>query len=107
MMGPWPSQKMHQLEIPMARANDPASSFEAADHMVVSGKRGEQLGAVLDVVTANPGHTSLELTLHCELDRYQIARRLPELEEMELVRRGDVRKCDVGTRTGVTWWVKE
>jgi hypothetical protein len=70
--------------------------------------------AVLALVRQCQGWTSAELARwqalrpneHAPdgLDRYQIARRLPELEQAGLVYRGEVRQ-DSGTgRTGVVWW---
>ena len=94
----------HQMELPMSRSTDPASSYDAAEQLIQSGRHNDQLRIVLDTVRSWPGQTSRELAQHCELDRYQIARRLPELEQMGLVRKGVVRACSAGGRQAATWW---
>ncbi len=68
-----------------ARTTDPDSSHHAARKMIDSGGLARQAGIVLAAVRRNPRRTSAELADHCELDRYQIARRLPELEAQGLV----------------------
>jgi hypothetical protein len=87
-----------------ARATDPATSWEAAETMVSSGKRALQQAAAEQAVKLNPGHTSAELARYCALDRYQLARRLPEAESAGLVRRGESRKCMATGHSATTWW---
>jgi DNA-binding MarR family transcriptional regulator len=85
---------------PRSRRSDPSSSQRAEEKMRASGAlKGQQLIA-LSMVRANPGRTSKELGSIGPLDRYQVARRLPELEAMNLVYRveSDVEDC--------RWWVK-
>ncbi|WDS36215.1 winged helix-turn-helix domain-containing protein [Pseudoxanthomonas sp.] len=87
-----------------ARSTDPETSFEAAEHMVKSGKAAQQQATTVSAVTANPGMTSHELARHCVLDRYQLARRLPEVESAGRVIRGEARKCLVTGHRAATWW---
>ncbi|WP_267086454.1 winged helix-turn-helix domain-containing protein [Xanthomonas sacchari] len=87
-----------------ARTTDPLTSWNAAEHVVRSGKAALQQGIAAEAVKANPGHTSAELARYCTLDRYQLARRLPELEEAGRVRRGNSRKCLATGHGATTWW---
>jgi hypothetical protein len=91
------------LQTPIARHDDPESSKAAAREFTSSGLRARQQAEVLRLVRAYPGHTSLELAQHGSLDRYAIARRLPELERAGLVKRGEMRRCAVGARPALTW----
>ncbi len=77
----------------MARHDDPPSSRAAADHVVESGAAGRQAEDAVALVRQYPGRTSAELAelsnldrFH-SLDRYQLARRLPELYRAGLVSR--------------------
>lgn len=90
------------VDTPRARKADPATSHEAAAAIAASGELGRQQRAVLDGLRKWPGLTSLELAGRLRLDRYQVARRLPELEAGGLARKGQPRR--VGNRPGVSWW---
>jgi DNA-binding MarR family transcriptional regulator len=57
---------------------------------------------VLDAVRRWPGLASIELANRLSLDRYQVARRLPELESAGLVSKGEPHQT--GKRRGVSWW---
>lgn len=72
---------------PRARRTDPDSSHVAADRAKRSGAIGAQATTTFIAVRAYPGLTSKQLAGVCPLDRYQVARRLPELERRGLVRR--------------------
>jgi hypothetical protein len=89
---------------PIARTTDPDSSRAAAEAITRSGERQRQTSEVLRLVREHPGRTSLELTRFTDLDRYQVARRLPELEQGLRIRKGEIRACTVGNRPAVTWW---
>jgi len=90
----------------MARATDPATSHAAAEHVTRTGKAASQRAVVLAAVTEHPGLTSFELAAHCRLDRFQIARRLPEIERLGTVIRGRPRVCTVSRMKAATWWVQ-
>lgn len=93
------------IETPAARATDPVTSHEAAEHVTRSGIREAQQRNVRALVQRNPGCTSRELSiLSTALDRYQIARRLPELETARRVTKGLPRVCTITGRRAVTWW---
>jgi DNA-binding MarR family transcriptional regulator len=87
----------------MARRTDPPTSHAAARHMIESGKLTEQQKKTLDLVNKYPNHTSDELATKGSLDRYQLGRRLPELEREGLITRGNERRSTVGGRMGATW----
>jgi DNA-binding MarR family transcriptional regulator len=70
---------------PMARRTDPLSSHAAADRMQESGAAESQRRKALEAVKEYPGSTSKELAERCHLDRYMLARRLPELSRMGLI----------------------
>jgi hypothetical protein len=92
---------------PIARRRDPETSHEAAEHITNSGKRASQQNAVLDLVRRYPGHTSAELAvrgLSGLIDRWTVARRLPELRSAFLVKNGDKRKCGETGSNALTWY---
>lgn len=88
-------------DTPRARARDPVTSHEAAEAIKSSGELGRQQLEVLAAVRRWPGLTSLELGARMEINRWAVARRLPELEPMH-VRKGEPRV--VNGRRHVTWW---
>ncbi|PTS71915.1 winged helix-turn-helix domain-containing protein [Stenotrophomonas sp. HMWF022] len=87
-----------------ARSSDPSTSHEAARHVVNSGLQADQQAVALAAVRKSPGLTSNELAQCSTLDRYMLARRLPELQEAELVWRGPKKPCEVSGRSACTWW---
>lgn len=88
---------------PAARRTDPESSHAAAAHMQRTGKRVAQQDRATAAVRAFPGRTSFELALCTDLDRYMLARRLPECETAGRVRRGPMRACTVTGRLAMEW----
>lgn len=92
------------IQTPAARASDPRSSHEAAEAITLSGARRKQQGMATAAVASYPGHTSLELAGYSGMDRYVLARRLPECETAGTVRRGQMRTCAVSGRLAMTWW---
>ena len=85
--------------VPRTRSSHPVSSEKAEIRARESGQMRSQALEILEMVKANPGRTSKELGTLGRLDRYRIARRLPELESANLVSRTD---SDVESR----WWPK-
>lgn len=82
-----------------ARKTDPASSHAAAAEMNASGAARHQRERVIDLVYSHPGLSSNELAKHCDdLDRFQIARRLPEAEEI-----GEVHRRKVDGKRDLVW----
>jgi hypothetical protein len=94
-----------------ARKTDPVSSHIGSRNTKLSRRRQQ----VLDLVKANRGSTSGELSRHM-LRRYPDLpirtcaetphKRLPELESLGLVRRGGMRKCKDSGNQALTWWLK-
>lgn len=95
---------MLHVTTPAYRHSDPATSEQAATHVTNSGIRRKQQQAALAAVLAHPGHTSHELATLSGLDRYALARRLPECATAGVVYRGAPKTCDVTGRSAVTWW---
>lgn len=89
---------------PAARSTDPQSSHLAAEKITRNGTRASQQQEVVRLVTDYPGHTSAELARRSgRLDRWQIARRLPECAPV-YVQRGKMRICRVTGNKCITWW---
>lgn len=81
-----------------ARNSDPATSHDAAKRVEESGVATGQRGMCLRAVQNHPeGLTSKEVAKKAGLDRYQAARRLPELREAGLV-------VNDGERDGEQLW---
>jgi hypothetical protein len=91
------------LQHPIARTTDPRPSHLAAKALNISGRHCRQLVETLVLLCLHPRKTSLELSRCGTLDRYQIARRLPELEEAGLIVRMAPRRCTVGDRLATVW----
>jgi hypothetical protein len=91
------------VEVPSWRHSDPPTSRLAAEEITRSGRRAIQRQAVLALVQKYPGCTSLELARHSGMDRYTLARRLPELEHEGAVKKCGQKVCSVGQRPAVTW----
>lgn len=91
---------------PASRSTDPDSSHDAAAENTRSGARASQQHRVLMWVRRWPGRTSREIAALANVDRYMVARRLPELEPTH-IRKGDLRKCAVTHTKAVTWWPNE
>jgi hypothetical protein len=88
-----------------ARSSDPQSSHEAAQRMNDSGKAKAHVEHVTDHVWKQPGLTSREIAElpDCDLDRWEVARRLSDAEKLGQVKKGPKRKCKVAGTLAVTW----
>lgn len=115
------------VRTPASRRHDPATSALAESSITRSGERDRQQRIVRVLVEMFPGSTSAELAQlaeryclsvarniynheagdkmanRCQLDRWQIARRLPECETAGTVERAAPRKCSVKGRKSLTW----
>jgi len=98
---------IRRIETPAARTNDPITSHLAAEKVTSSGKRHTNMLAVIDAVCMHPGLTSAELAQYTPLDRYEVARRLPEAERTHAVVKGEKRQCTMTGNTATTWWPGE
>ncbi len=90
---------------PIARNTDPATSHKAADEITKSGKRATQQNQILEALATFQNCTSAELAQHMGLDRYIVARRLPELRPKHVLS-GNARKCKVTGKSAMTWRLK-
>jgi len=88
---------------PVSRRTDPRSSFLAEQGINEDGSRESQQQFLLRLVKHRPGLTSMELSKLCELDRYQVARRLADLKNGKLLESGYIRNCTVSDKEAVTW----
>lgn len=91
------------VRTPATRRTDPTTSHDAEIRATRSGLRAGHQRAVLDAVRKYPNCTSRELAQRAGLDRYAVARRLPELVTAGYVDRGSKRACSVACTPAVTW----
>jgi hypothetical protein len=96
--------RARQVETPAARRTDPHTSHLAAEQITASGQRGQQQAQAIAAVRAFPGKTSFELAMETKLDRYMLARRLPECVTAGAVRKGPARTCSITGRQATTWF---
>jgi hypothetical protein len=73
-------------KVPASRSTDNAASFRAEERQNKSGKRASDQHKALEAVRRYPGCTSKELAALTGLDRYMLARRLPDLHPVYLDR---------------------
>lgn len=86
-----------------ARTADPVTSHRAADHVEATGQAQREAAIVLRSLRDLPGRTSRELAELAGLDRYMVARRLPELREAGHAENGPDRACASSGRSAMTW----
>lgn len=91
---------------PIAHADDPVSSVEAAHEVSESGRRDNHCSIVFAVVKAHPGLTSAEIAhqVRHEMDLTETRRRLYDLKNAGSVVQGDVRHCTLGSRRRMVTW---
>ena len=95
---------VRRIEFPAARATDPQSSHDAAEHHTASGARQCHIEIVVAAVRAFEGLTSAEIADRTGLERHEAARRLPDAEKAGAVRKGAPRKCSISAKLVTTWW---
>lgn len=96
---------MRRIETPVARHTDPETSRLAAEHVTKTGARSDQQNKAAEAVRQFPDCTSFELAMRTGIDRYTLARRLPECETAGRVRKGPIRTCTVTGRKAHEWGV--
>ena len=84
---------------------DPATSHEAEEHVNTSGIRDGHARVVFEALRRHEGATSAELASYAGVDRYVTGRRLPDLEKLGLVRKGESRRCRAARKNAITWWL--
>jgi len=85
-----------------ARNSDPESSHLAGAEIEATGMASVQRTLALNAVKEHEGLTSLEIAKATGLDRYMLARRLPEIR---ILRQGTMKVCNISKRRSVTWWL--
>ena len=93
---------------PASHNHDPISSHEAEQRITQSGERKKQMDIVYKTLTEHQGSTGAELTKYCDLDKYQIRRRLSDLREMGKVFRSVNKNvmCTVTKTRAAAWYIK-
>jgi hypothetical protein len=92
-----------RIETPAARATDPETSHEAAEHVTRTGVRAEQQAKCFAAIRTFPGHTMQELGELTGICRFELGRRVSECERAGLVRRLPKRTCTVTGRSAEPW----
>jgi DNA-binding MarR family transcriptional regulator len=88
---------------PLAHRNDPVTSRIAARAMAESGALSSQQARVLEALREFPGTTSDELAQRSGLDRYLVARRLPDLARLGHAVQDGRRESSISRRQAVVW----
>lgn len=95
---------MRDVRTPVARNTDPETSHAAGEAVTASGQRHAQRAQVLAGLREAPGVTSFELAEITGLDRYVVARRLPDCRTAGEAQVGIKRRCTISGKTAQTWW---
>lgn len=91
----------------LSHRDDPETSHEAARKLSQSGRLTGQRRAVLEALRQCNGATHAELGEAMGVHWLTPARRLPELERIGLVRRGEPRLCRVKGSRCTAWFAEE
>jgi hypothetical protein len=93
-----------------ARRGDARSSQDAAASIEASGSAQAQAERALAALRRYPGSTSKELATLAHLNRYDVARRLPELHEAGLIDRieptPETEPCRISHKRVLRWSVR-
>ena len=108
LLFPLPSCEAEQScqDEPRSHRHDPQTSREAARKLMESGKLKGQRKVVFDALHKCDGVTHAELGALMGVHWLTPARRLPELERMGLVAKGQPRLCRVKHSRCTTWWLE-
>lgn len=87
----------------LSKKNDPDTSREAGKRYDKSHKRTIHFQQILITMSDLFPFTSAEIARWSPLDRFQVARRLPEMERFGLVSRGNKKYCSVVKQDCVGW----
>ncbi len=85
-------------KVPASRRTDNAASYRAEERQNKSGQRATDQHRCLEAVRQHPGCTSKELAEITGIDRYILARRLPDLHPVHVMR--------IDTPEGYSWFVR-
>jgi hypothetical protein len=92
---------------PRASATDPWTSLAAAREVTDTGQAATEAAEVLAALRRFPGSTSRELAVFSKIDRYTVARRLPELRHQGRAENGAPRRCTSSGKWAMTWTATE
>jgi hypothetical protein len=104
-----PEPAAHRIadRAPLAAAANPISSHLAAAEVTSSGRRaGQKLAIMTWLRGQSRPFTSMEIARAADLDRYVVARRMPDLERDGLIERCAMRDCTVSNRLALTWRIR-
>ncbi|MDX5516181.1 winged helix-turn-helix domain-containing protein [Stenotrophomonas sp. RG-453] len=88
----------------LTRSTDITGSHEAVALLVRSGRHAAQKDRTEAAVKRYPGMTSMQLAHATGMDRYMVARRLPDLAKEGRAHRGAKALCPISNITVCTWW---
>ena len=97
----------HRADAALSHRGDPETSRQAADRLTQSGRLTGQRKAVMEALHECDGSTHAELGAFMGVHWLTPARRLPELERMGFVHKGEARICRVKGSRCTTWWLVE
>lgn len=98
-----------ELQAPLARTCDPATSHLAAAEISESGDRAADAVLVQSVVRREPGLTYREIAARCPAiaEAVTVMKRLNDLRHEGLVATGERRTCRVSGNPCTTWFPAE
>jgi hypothetical protein len=89
---------------PIAAKADPITSLLAAQNLTLSGARSAKKRRLVEFLrTCREPLTSLEISRALDLERHDVAKRLPDARRDGHLQNGPMRNCRVSGRLGVTW----
>ena len=101
------TEDLFDAPIPASRRESPYSSIKAEDELTTSGKLKSKRRAVYEALKRYSNVTARELSQMSGLDHPTVHKRLPELEKLGFVVRGEYRPCHITGKTCTTWYIKE
>jgi predicted transcriptional regulator len=91
---------------PIAHANDPSTSHEAARRIDELGTRSRHADVIYREIERRPLQTAPEIAHECGLEEYQVRRRLTDLKDAGRIRGSNMRKCRIKGTNMITWEIK-
>jgi len=88
-----------------SKRNDPDTSREAGALFDASGKRSDHFQQILVTLSDVFPFTAAEIAKWSPLDRFQVSRRLKEMEGRGLVKRCEKKPCSILKSNCGTWMI--
>lgn len=95
-----------QPVVARARRDDPETSHIAAEQIESNGTASAHRSVIVEYLKQHPGQTNAEIAEGSGLQYCQIHKRMSEAERMNLVIRGQHKKCPIHQRQMLTWYPK-